>query len=244
MTTRKKFFLTKERIEMFRSIYPHASTSNIAEMFECSEHAIYNAAYRLGLKKDKEFIRKTQADRMKNPNHPARKYLFKKGCIPANKGKKQTNFMSKEAIERTKATRFTKGHIPKNHRPVGYERVSRKDGYISVKVAEPNKFRLKHHIVWEKHYGPIKKGENIQFKDGNPQNCNIDNLYLISRKEQMLENSGAINLPDSMIASYMAGSRSKRNPRLFEELKKHPELLELKRRQILLNREIRNGREK
>lgn len=242
--TRKRFFLTKERIEMLRSIYPHTSTSNIAEMFECSERAIYNAAYRLGLKKDREFIRKTQADRIKNPNHPAREYLFKKGHTPANKGKKQTDFMSEEAIERSKATRFTKGHVPKNHRPVGYERVSRKDGYISVKIAEPNVFRLKHRIVWEEHHGPIKKGENIQFKDGNPQNCNIENLYLIKRGDQMLRNSGSINLPDSAVASYMAGSRGSRNPRLFEELKKHPELLELKRKQILLNREIMRNYEK
>ena len=34
---------------------------------------------------------------------------FPKGHVPRNKGKKQTDFMSAEAIERTKATRFQKG---------------------------------------------------------------------------------------------------------------------------------------
>ena len=35
-------------------------------------------------------------------------------------------------------TWFKKGHIPANYRPVGSERVNA-DGYIEVKVADPNK---------------------------------------------------------------------------------------------------------
>ena len=63
-----------------------------------------------------------------------------------NKGRKQTEYMSEEQLAKTKATRFKKGHVPKNHKPVGYERITR-DGYIEVKTAEPNVFELKHRLV-------------------------------------------------------------------------------------------------
>lgn len=71
-----------------------------------------------------------------------------------NKGRKQTEYMSEEQLAKTKATRFKKGHVPKNHKPVGYERITR-DGYIEVKTAEPNVFELKHRLVWIEHNGEI-----------------------------------------------------------------------------------------
>ena len=101
-----------------------------------------------------------------------------------NKGRKQTEYMSDAQIEKTKATRFRKGHIPKNHKPVGHERITR-DGYIEVKTAEPNVFEPKHRLVWVEYNGEIPSGYNIQFKDGNRQNASIENLYMISRSEQL-----------------------------------------------------------
>lgn len=105
---------------------------------------------------------------------------FQKGHAPANKGRRQEDFMSAEAIEKTKSTRFKPGHTPANHRDVGAERITR-DGYIEVKTAEPNKWRLKHHIVWEQHYGERIAGDMIIFLDGDKTNCNIDNLATISK---------------------------------------------------------------
>ena len=73
---------------------------------------------------------------------------FKKGNVPHNKDKKQVEYMSQESIERTKETRFKKGNKPKNYRPVGSERIT-KDGYIEVKVADPNKWETKNKIIAE-----------------------------------------------------------------------------------------------
>jgi len=121
----------------------------------------------------------------------------KKGQIAYNKGKKQIEYMSSDAIERSAETRFKKGNIPHNHKPVGHERIS-KEGYIEVKTRELNVFELKHRLVWEQHFGAIPKGFNIQFKDGNRQNCNIENLYMIDRKNQMRENT-IHNYPEDVI---------------------------------------------
>lgn len=105
---------------------------------------------------------------------------FVKGCTSFNKGKKQSEYMSADAIERTKATRFKKGNTPINHKPVGTERIDR-DGYIMVKVAEPNKWKLKHRMVWEEAHGEVPKGYIVIFKDQNKMNCELNNLMLITR---------------------------------------------------------------
>lgn len=108
---------------------------------------------------------------------------FEKGCTACNKGVP----MSKEVYEKVSRTMFKPGNMPVNHRAVGSERVN-VDGYIEIKVAEPNKWRLKHNIVWEQHHGSIPKGSVIVFLDSNKLNVDISNLKLISRSELLIMN--------------------------------------------------------
>lgn len=97
-----------------------------------------------------------------------------KGQEPPNKGKKGICAAGCEK------TWFKKGHIPANYRPVGSERVN-KDGYIEVKVADPNKWRLKHRVVWEAVNGKISKGYIIIFRDNDKTNTDINNLMPIKQ---------------------------------------------------------------
>lgn len=113
---------------------------------------------------------------------------FRKGQTPHNKGKK----MPKEVYEKVKHTMFAKGNVPPNHRPVGSERIS-KDGYIEVKVAEPNKWRLKQRVVYEEAKGKIPEGCTIIFLDGNKRNFDIDNLRCITRSELLYLNCNGLN---------------------------------------------------
>lgn len=113
---------------------------------------------------------------------------FRKGQTPHNKGKK----MPKEVYEKVKHTMFAKGNVPPNHRPVGSERIS-KDGYIEVKVAEPNKWRLKQRVVYEETKGKIPEGCPIIFLDGNKRNFDIDNLRCITQSELLYLNCNGLN---------------------------------------------------
>lgn len=113
---------------------------------------------------------------------------FRKGQTPHNKGKK----MPKEVYEKVKHTMFANGNVPPNHRPVGSERIS-KDGYIEVKVAEPNKWRLKQRVVYEEAKGKIPEGYTIIFLDGNKRNFDIDNLRCITRSELLYLNCNGLN---------------------------------------------------
>lgn len=110
---------------------------------------------------------------------------FEKGHIPANKGKK--GYCSPGCEK----TWFKNGHIPKNYRPVGSERVT-KDGYVEIKVSDPNEWELKHRVVWEEANGPINKDECLLFRDNNRQNCCIDNLILVKRYEQVRMNQDGL----------------------------------------------------
>ena len=110
---------------------------------------------------------------------------FKKGHVPANKG------THPPTVGRMGETQFKKGGLPHNTKPIGYERLSR-DGYIEVKIAmRPSdtktgkNFVAKHRLVWESAYGPVPKGYNVTFLDGDKTNCDIKNLALITKAEHL-----------------------------------------------------------
>lgn len=208
----KKYHFTDAMLNELKELYPHTLSAHLAEKFNCSLSSIYYHANKLGLKKSKEFIVETSRMHSSRPDHGGRRTRFKKGQTPPNKGKKLSEFMSEESIGKIKKTQFKKGNIPHNHKPIGYERTT-KDGYVEVKVRDGEKqknFELKHRLVWEKHNGKIPKGNNIQFKDGNRLNCKIDNLYMISRAEQVSKENTIHRYPSEL----------KRAIRLTTKLKK------------------------
>lgn len=113
---------------------------------------------------------------------------FRKGHIPANKGKK--------GIGGWEPTQFKKGQMPVNYRPVGSERINAED-YIEIKVADPKTWTYKHVFVWEEHNGLVPKGHVVIFGDGNRRNFNPDNLILISRKQLVRLNQGGLIQKDA-----------------------------------------------
>lgn len=110
---------------------------------------------------------------------------FEKGHTPFNKGEKGVRYKGCEK------TWFKKGHIPQNHKTVGSERIS-KDGYIEIKIAEPNKWALKHRVVWENVHGPLPTNYVLIFLDQNKLNINIENLKLVTRGELAIINKNRI----------------------------------------------------
>ena len=104
---------------------------------------------------------------------------FKKGHIPANKGRK--------GVDGWEPTQFKKGNLPGNYRPVGSERVNVED-YVEIKVADLKTWTYKHVFVWEEHNGPVPKGHVVIFGDGDRRNFDINNLILITRKQLSMLN--------------------------------------------------------
>ena len=177
----KPFRYTEEEHAWLRENIPGNSYKDIAQMFS-------------------ERFRQIDVEKIHTycKNHrlkTGRKGYFPKGNVPFTKGKKQTDYMSPEAIERTKSTRFQKGLRPHNTVPVGTER--NLIGYIEIKVAEPNVWKLKHRVLWEQAYGPIPEGHYIRFKDGNHLNLNLDNLTMVDKYTHMAMSRLQIQNPPS-----------------------------------------------
>lgn len=99
-----------------------------------------------------------------------------------------------------------------------------------------------HRYIWEQAYGKVLKGHKVVFKDGDTLNCSLENLECISDRELRLRNSAAINLVDEFVASCLFGHKSTRRQRK-KAIQDFPELIELKRDQLLLNRQIKKVEE-
>jgi len=183
---------TKDEIDILSRMYPDHFAKEIAEILGRGVSSIHCMAGKLGLKCTEEKIRRSGLISCNHPHCVAARY--NKGHIPDNKGKK----MSPEIYAKLQQSMFKVGHRPFNHREIGSERIN-KDGYIEIKVAEPSKWRCKHRVIWEQHNGEIPKGFNVQFKNHNPLDCRIENLYLISRAEQLrTENSYIARYPKEL----------------------------------------------
>lgn len=91
----------------------------------------------------------------------------------------QRGYICPKGRRLSQATEFKKGNRPWNYQPVGTERVN-SDGYVDVKVADPNIWKQKHHLIWEAVNGPLPKGHMLIFGDGNKLNVTLDNLILVT----------------------------------------------------------------
>jgi hypothetical protein len=175
----KKHPWTQRQIAYLTKHYADTPIDVLIVKTKHDQKSIWNKAKALGLRKSREFLQAVGRHCAQHPKSVATRFV--KGQEPSNKGKRIEEFMSAEGIERSSRTRFKKGHRPHNQRDIGTE-TQHADGYVYIKVGE-GKPVLKHRYVWEQANGPIPDGHNIAFRDGNRGNCDLSNLYLISREE-------------------------------------------------------------
>lgn len=109
---------------------------------------------------------------------------FFKGQVSHNKGQR--------GMVKPNSGQFKKGNIPQNHLPIGTE-IMRHGDCIWRKIAEPNVWRQKHHLHWERYRGPIPDGKMIRFKDGDPTNICMANFELITRSLHVRYNKNRVN---------------------------------------------------
>jgi len=123
------------------------------------------------------------------------RFRFPKGHVPANKGKK----MSSEAKRKIQHTFFTKGHKPKNtlyDNAITIRKDTRGIPQKHIRLSDGVWEYLSRH-TYRRHHGSITPGMVVAFRDQNTMNCEVDNLYLLSRKDNMLRNSIA-RYPDDL----------------------------------------------
>tara|TARA_R110000868_G_scaffold155261_1_gene381664 strand:- start:275 stop:898 length:624 start_codon:yes stop_codon:yes gene_type:complete len=174
---------TEKEIEYLKLNFANNYTKQLCNILHKSYTSVAGKAYALGLKKSPEFLKaelEIQADRLRTIGANSR---YKSNHLPANKGKQ----MSADLYAKCAPTMFKKGNKPHNSKHDGAERIS-VDGYLEVRISK-GEYKYKHRVIYEQHYGPIPDGMIVRFKDGNKMNLILDNLELIDRGQNMLNNT-------------------------------------------------------
>lgn len=163
---------SKEMIDFLRDVSNKNSVENITIEFN----------KKFNLEKSKDAISGVmKRNKIKTLNETK----FIKGHNPWNKNKK---------IQLISSSKFKKGHKI-NCREVGEERIN-KDGYVEIKVSQPNNWKLKHRYIYEKVFGEIPPNKNVIFADGNKQNFSVENLVLVSKEENILLKKYRVGKPE------------------------------------------------
>lgn len=125
------------------------------------------------------------------------------GCF--DKGHTSWNEGTKGLMKKNK-TSFKKGDVPGNIKPIGHERICKKDGYIIIKTSANNPhtgykgfYRAKHIVNWEAQNGPVPDGMILRFIDGDKTNCEPDNLEVINKSLHLrLNQNDFTNTPNEL----------------------------------------------
>lgn len=120
---------------------------------------------------------------------------FEKGDVPHNKGRKGYCAPGSEKGH------FKKGSQPWDTVPVGTI-VTKADGYLWKKIDDKpgiwlQNWKQLHLLLWEEAYGPIPDGHLVIFKDGNRQNCVLENLAMISMAENAVMNKNGLRFENA-----------------------------------------------
>lgn len=169
---------------------------------------------------------------------------FPKGHKPFNKGMK--------GIHLSPATEFRKGHQPANTK---YDncvtiRFTKRGGipYKYIRIAE-GKWQLLHRHTFENRHGKIPPRHIVGFKNGDTLNCDIGNLYLMSKADNARRNRNPEKAAASMRKvwetgaflekdTYIAHTLTARKKEMFTVVLANKNLIELQRLRLKLRRQL------
>jgi hypothetical protein len=166
MKGKSKIFTT-EQVDWFKTNYPLLSRRDLT--------AAFNKKFNQN-REEKQVITFLKNNKIKS----GRTAHFKAGVPSWSAGTK--------GVLKANRGSFKKGQVPHNHLPIGSERKVC-DGYIEIKTAEPHTWVGKHRLIWEETRGPIPHNHNIRFRDGDPENLTIDNLFMVNKSEHQILNT-------------------------------------------------------
>lgn len=180
---------TQDDNELLRRHYADGKSGELAAMLGRTLPGVYSQARKLGISKSQAYL-ESGAGRIQKGKSVSPATQFRPGHKTWNKGMK--------GLQRGgQAGWFRKNQMPHNHVSVGTI-VADFEGYLKKKIGEPRQWRYLHRLTWEEAHGPIPKGMALVFRDGNRQNCALENLELLTRQELMRRNS-VHNLPQPIV---------------------------------------------
>ena len=184
---------------MVRRLYPGMTTKRLAAKMGRTECSVNGRADKLGVKKSAAYLASPEACRLRRGDEIGKAFRFKKGIVPHNTGTRRPGYAPGRMAETWFKPGQRTGKAAENWMPVGSIRADH-EGYLRIKVREHRRgehtgfgntkiWPLLQRHTWEQHRGPIPPGHAVTFKDGDRQNCDIDNLELLTRGDLMRRNT-------------------------------------------------------
>jgi len=157
----------------------------LAQRLHCSELSLYRRAHSLGVHKSEAFVR--EFCRLRPGTTLGAEYRYPKGHLSSNKGVRRPGFF----VGRMRETQFRAGASPHNTMPLWTFRFN-SNGHLLLKTGKPgpkpnNGWEYVHRLIWEQANGPLPHWNiaRIWWKDGDPGNCALSNLELVTAQEHM-----------------------------------------------------------
>lgn len=214
----RRRYWTPADLRILHQRYPHEKTAAIARDLGRRLHTVYAKANSIGLKKTAAYLASPEACRMRRGDNVGAAFRFPPGHVPVNKGLRRPGW----SAGRMRETQFKKGQFPVNRDPdyyvLGALRVN-SDGYIDMRVSfKPGAlgWTALHRILWQDEHGPIPKGHVLVFKDGDSLNVCLENVELLTLRENMARNTIARFPPALRSAIHLARKAEK-------EIREHQE---------------------
>ena len=122
--------------------------------------------------------------------HKPNRTSFKPGLTPWNSGRK--------GLHLSPTTEFKPGRtVGPETKPIGALSIRRRKKdpgpRAYVKIALPNRWRLRAILVWEAANGPVPPGKLVHHQNRDTLDDNIDNLRCLTRAEHLLEHQAEIH---------------------------------------------------
>jgi len=205
-------YWTDEQVQFLKDNYKTIGDKELAKIFKSKWHKDKNWSHK-HIEKKRRYLKLKRTEREKKEIHQRN---VQNGCFKECSVK----MWLKRGVSQEKEIRMW----------------ASKNGRIFAVIKINGKFIHWNRYRWEKQYGPIPNGMNVIYSDGNPYNRRLSNLQLVTNAELALINSrdSSQNLSDNYIAGILTHNQPELRPFILEDKK----LIELKRTQLLLNRQI------
>lgn len=186
---------TPQDVAILRHRYPHERTSDVAAACGHTLKSTYAKASSLGLRKSAEFHKLPASGRWAPGSRPGWATRFRPGHKSWNTG------ISYQAGGRSAETQFKPGAYPaarwdQDAYGLGALRITT-DGCLLINIGGQGRSAwamLSRYVWWRETGRWPRRDEVVRAKNGDPYDCRIENLELLTRRENMLRNS-VHNLP-------------------------------------------------
>lgn len=215
---------SEEEERFFIEHYPNLRNIELAELLGRQEGQVESKAQRLKLKKSKEFW--TEINALPNAGKFGQRPPWNKGMKGLFFGSTSGQFKAKNRPHNQKEDgAITIRWEQKTHRPI-----------VMYRVALKKWIPYAHH-VFASYYGEVPKGMVVRFRNGNRLDFRLENLELVSKRENYLRNSASVQLTDGFVVSTMLGKGGfEGRDEVKKTLLEHQEIIQTKRSIIQLKR--------